>query len=138
MTVAHPRGSDARSPDALKWRKLYDTAAWQRARGRQLALRPLCERCEREGFIVPATVCNHRTPHKGDYDLFLDPDNLESTCAPCHDQVIQSEERGGPTGTGQIGVSKGVDRDGWPSDPRHPVNRDRTTKSDIRASKPTN
>lgn len=80
----------------------------------QLTKQPLCERCLREGRITPATVVNHRTPHKGDLKLFFDPANHESTCKRHHDADIQSEER--------TGFSTTVADDGWPTDPRHPAN----------------
>jgi len=53
---------------------------------------PLCQRCKANGFIVEATVANHVEPHRGDWDKFINGP-LESTCKPCHDSVIQSEER---------------------------------------------
>jgi 5-methylcytosine-specific restriction endonuclease McrA len=106
---------DYRSPEAAAYRKLYKGAAWQRARAYQLSIEPLCMRCKTRGIIVPATVVNHITPHKGDLTLFYDPANHESTCKPCHDGAIQSEER--------IGFSKEIGIDGWPTDQRHPANR---------------
>lgn len=87
-----------------------------------MARSPLCERCEAAGFVVPATVVNHRKPHKGDVDLFFDPGNHQSLCAPCHDQAAQSDERRGVE-TDAIGFRGGADASGWPSDPRHPANR---------------
>ena len=41
-----------------------------------------------------ATIVNHRTPHRGDWALFIDPANHESTCKPHHDRDIQAGERG--------------------------------------------
>lgn len=106
---------DPRSPTAAQYRKLYATAAWKGARVAQLSRQPLCERCHKAGRITPATVVNHRTPHKGSWSLFIDPRNHESVCKPCHDGAIQSEER-----TGQV---RGVDESGRPLDPSHPWHR---------------
>ena len=64
-------------------------------------------------------MVNHRTPHKGNIELFLDPTNHESVCKPHHDGVIQSEERTGI-------VSPIIGADGWPDDPKHPSNRSMT------------
>jgi 5-methylcytosine-specific restriction protein A len=78
----------------------------------QLRKQPLCERCLKEGKIVPATVAHHIKPHKGNEQLFFDPDNLASSCKPCHDGIEQSIER--------LGYEKGCDVEGRPLDPCHP------------------
>ncbi len=103
----------ARSEAARAWRKFYSTPAWRAARTAQLRKQPLCERCSTNERPVVAGVVNHRTPHKGDWDLFIDPANHESVCKPCHDGEIQSEERRGHST--RVGV------DGWPIDERHPA-----------------
>ena len=69
-------------------RRLYKLKSWAAARRAQFARQPLCERCLERGIVTPATVVNHRRPHRGNVGLFLDPDNHESACAPCHDRVI--------------------------------------------------
>jgi 5-methylcytosine-specific restriction endonuclease McrA len=102
-----------RSPEAAAYRKLYKTAAWQQARQAQLSKQPLCEMCLRRGKVVPATVVNHGTPHKGDWQLFIDAKNHQSVCKPCHDGPVQSAERRG------YSVEVGVD--GWPIDSRQPT-----------------
>lgn len=75
------------------WRRWYSLAVWSAARARQRAKQPLCERCLERGKVTPMTVVNHRTPHRGDWALFIDPANHESACKPCHDGEIQAEER---------------------------------------------
>jgi 5-methylcytosine-specific restriction protein A len=112
---------DQRSPEAQAYRRWYNTAAWKQAREAQRQKQPLCERCLAKHFLVPMTVVNHRKPHKGDRDLFIDPDNHESLCAPCHDGPVQSAERSGRP-TKAIGYSNAVDANGLPTDPRHPFN----------------
>ncbi|WP_267212309.1 HNH endonuclease [Chelatococcus asaccharovorans] len=87
------REHDARRREAQPWRSFYKTAAWQEARQTQLARQPLCERCLAEGHVAPATVVNHRQPHKGDWSTFIAASNHESTCKPHHDRDIQREER---------------------------------------------
>lgn len=103
-----------RSDEATEYRKLYKLAAWRRLRIVQLTSQPLCDRCERQGKTVAATVVNHVQPHKGDKARFFDPANLQSLCAPCHDGAVQSEER--------RGYSTETGPDGYPADPRHPFN----------------
>jgi hypothetical protein len=75
----------------------------------------LCERCLAEGRTVAATIVNHRRPHKGDWQLFIDPGNHESLCKPHHDGEVQSEER--------LGYAKGCAADGQPRAANHPWNR---------------
>lgn len=106
---------DQRSKEAEAWRGLYNLAAWKAARKVQLHRQPLCELCLKMGHTKPATVVNHRIPHKGEWTLFTDPKNHQSVCKPHHDSTIQGDERRGYTGE--------VDADGWPSDPAHPANR---------------
>ena len=94
----------------------YKLAIWhKRLRPQQLAKEPLCKRCLAEGKTTAATVVNHIKPHRGDWSLFADPDNLESLCAPHHDRDVQGEE--------VRGFSKAIGADGWPVDPNHPFNR---------------
>jgi len=110
MTRHHPRSAEAEA-----YRRWYSRKAWKVARQAQLARQPLCERCQQTGRITAATVVNHRIPHKGDWSLFIDPDNHESLCAPHHDALVQREEARGHV--------IGCDADGLPIDPSHPWNR---------------
>jgi 5-methylcytosine-specific restriction protein A len=80
--------------DTRPWRHLYGRARWRALRLRQLAEHPLCAFCLIGEVIEPATVVDHIKPHKGDVDLFHDPCNLQSLCAPCHDRDKKLEEHG--------------------------------------------
>ena len=66
--------------------------AWKKARERYLKAHPLCVRCEAAGHIEPATVVDHRIPHRGDQRLFWDENNWQSMCAPHHSGDKQREE----------------------------------------------
>lgn len=107
---AQNRIHDAKRRKEKPWRAWYATPLWQGRRDAQLNKQPLCERCLAQGLLVAATVANHKTPHRGDWTLFSTGE-LESACAPCHDGIIQAEERADP--------SIGVDADGRPTDPAH-------------------
>ncbi|WP_200943301.1 HNH endonuclease [Methylobacterium sp. Leaf123] len=115
------RRQDQRSPEAQTWHRLYSLAIWRRPktglRAQQLAKQPLCERHLKRGLVVPADTVHHKVPHKGDRTLFADPENLESTCAECHDGLIKAEEIRGHV--------IGSDASGRPLDPDHPWNRAR-------------
>ena len=105
---------DYRSEEAKAYRHWYWTSRWRRLRAAQLTAHPLCARCLAQGTVTPATVANHVIPHKGDEVLFWEG-QLESSCKPHHDGVIQAEEaRGYAIGNGS---------DGRPIDPGHPWNR---------------
>jgi 5-methylcytosine-specific restriction enzyme A len=67
-------------------------AAWQRYRLWFLAQpeHVLCAECKRE----VATVVDHITPHKGDYELFHDPANHQALCIRCHNRKTARGQRG--------------------------------------------
>jgi 5-methylcytosine-specific restriction endonuclease McrA len=88
---------------------------WQQARAGHLRSHPWCVRCERQGRKTPATVVDHRVPHRGDPRLFWDRANRDSLCAACHCGPKQAIER--------RGYSNEVGPDGLPLDPQHPFNR---------------
>ena len=96
--------------------RLYDTRRWKRARRLFLAAHPLCVMCTAAGRTSLATVTDHVVPHKGDAELFWDPENLQSLCAPCHSGAKQALEKSG--------TIRGCDVHGMPLDPNHPWNRE--------------
>lgn len=87
------RGIEAVRRKHAPWRGWYKLKAWLIAREAQLSREPFCARCARDGVVMPADVVNHRIPHKGDWSLFIDPANHESTCEHHHNSEIQSEEK---------------------------------------------
>ena len=62
----------------------YD-AKWRKARDLFLKRHPLCAECMRKGKITPATVVDHKIPHRGDKRLFWDMSNWQPLCKGCHD-----------------------------------------------------
>lgn len=87
---------EARRRKEVEYRAWYKLPIWQALRSAQLARQPLCETClSRRGVVTAATVVHHKQPHKGDWQLFVDPTNHESACKPCHDGELQREERRG-------------------------------------------
>lgn len=93
------------------WQRLYSLARWKRTRIAHLRSCPLCVMCKAQGYTTAATVVDHIKAHKGDVDLFFDPDNLQSLCKLHHDSVKQAEEKGG--------TIIGCDKNGEPLDPSH-------------------
>jgi hypothetical protein len=93
--------------------KWYKTASWERRRKHQLQIEPLCRMCSKEGKVVRASIVDHVTPHRGDYNKFrLTP--LQSLCVGHHNRYKQQLE--------VVGFAPDVDEDGWPTDPAHPTN----------------
>lgn len=67
---------------------------WSRYRKAFLSQHPLCVKCNQEGALVPATVVDHITPHRGDYALMWDENNHQAMCAECHNRKTASEDGG--------------------------------------------
>lgn len=69
---------------------------WQKAREVFLRLHPLCEceECRAASRIVPATVVDHRIPHRGDMRLFWDQTNWQAMSKPCHDRKTARDDGG--------------------------------------------
>lgn len=66
------------------------THAWQQAARAFLDQHPTCVRCQAQGLVTPASVVDHRIPHRGDQRLFWDVTNWDPLCKPCHDRKTAS------------------------------------------------
>lgn len=64
----------------------YDSK-WDKARKGFLAKHPTCVMCG-----APATVVDHKTPHRGDKRLFWDRTNWQPLCTHCHSSAKQAHE----------------------------------------------
>jgi hypothetical protein len=103
-----------RKPDH-EW--LYHTYRWRkRSLYQRTHVQPLCERCLKNGLVVPAKVADHVRPHRGHVDAFYLGD-LQSLCLQCHIGPKAREDHSG--------WSNELDVDGWPTDSAHPANRPR-------------
>lgn len=75
---------------------MYDLPIWRKLRASHLASNPLCVACKAMGRFVKADTVDHIKPHEGDWDLFVDPNNLQSLCALCHSRhKRRADNRGG-------------------------------------------
>lgn len=64
-------------------RNFYSSTPWRKLRQAKLWQQPLCEECQRNGRITPATMVDHITPIKqGGAALCMA--NLQSLCWSCH------------------------------------------------------
>lgn len=78
----------------------YMLPIWtDRLRPAQLLREPCCRECARQyppsdpRHRTPATVVDHIVPHCGDWDVFTDPDDLQSLCKRHHDIKTAQEQR---------------------------------------------
>jgi 5-methylcytosine-specific restriction protein A len=69
-------------------------AQWRIARVHFLRNHPLCMGDACAGLLMPATVVDHITPHRGDVRLFWDRTNWQALCKPCHDRKTAREDGG--------------------------------------------
>ena len=57
----------------------------------QLLREPFCRECAKRGIRTRATDVDHIVDHKGNWDMFCDPNNLESLCHSCHSRKTARE-----------------------------------------------
>ncbi|PLR93200.1 HNH endonuclease [Bacillus sp. T33-2] len=68
-------------------RAFYKSTAWEKCR--DVVLRRdhyLCQECYRNKKVTPADLVHHIVELLNDWDMALDPDNLESLCHSCHNR----------------------------------------------------
>lgn len=73
------------------YERWYGLKVWRVLKERQLRRQPLCEECLKEKDMVVAEEVDHIKPHRGDWRLFIDPNNLQSLCASCHSRKTAKE-----------------------------------------------
>ena len=70
--------------------QLIHTERWLQLRKAKLTAQPVCERCEAQGILTPATEVHHVTPvedgltYSAKVRLMYDPHNLRALCHACH------------------------------------------------------
>ena len=85
----------------VTWRKLYKTERWRKLR--QAVLLRDAYTCQQTGIICmgkyPAgnsAVVDHKSPHRGDEQMFWDINNLQTVSKAYHDSEKQKQERAQP------------------------------------------
>jgi 5-methylcytosine-specific restriction enzyme A len=68
---------------------LYRSAAWREARAEFLAAHPFCSGCG-----APATVVDHKDPHRGNPLIFWDRRRWQALCASCHGRKTAARDGG--------------------------------------------
>ena len=88
-----------------EYNKLIHTGRWLRLRRDVLTAHPLCQRCEQEGKITPATEVHHVRPveeaitYADKRQRMYDPANLMALCHDCHVKVHTELGRSGKEAT---------------------------------------
>lgn len=76
---------------------MYNMPAWRGKpngiRAQCLTRDPFCVECDKEGKQTRATEVDHIVPHKGDMQLFLDINNVQSLCKTHHSQKTKRENQ---------------------------------------------
>lgn len=85
---------------------LYSSVQWKELRAKQLEHEPMCCECG-----TPANTVDHKKPHKGNMNLFLDPFNLCSMCHSCHTKKTNKEDN--PNLLGRTQSIKDNSRSTW-------------------------
>jgi 5-methylcytosine-specific restriction enzyme A len=91
----HQPVQDNRAADKVRyrrepWRAWYNNAPWQRLKAFMKNREPICRKCGR----AKTEVIDHIIDHKGNPELFYDPDNLQGLCKPCHDAKTGATSHG--------------------------------------------
>ena len=70
--------------------KFYHSKLWKNCRNEYKKLHPYCERCLKEGKLVPTDIVHHKVHlnalNISDTSFTLNFDNLESLCKDCHNK----------------------------------------------------
>lgn len=88
-----------------EYNKLIHTGRWLRLRRNILTAHPLCERCQEQGIITPATEVHHVRPVEEAVgkaerrQRMYDPHNLCALCHDCHVKVHTEMGRSGKEAT---------------------------------------
>ena len=78
---------------SAEWHGWYSLSVWtDDLRPGQLLREPWCRECAKRGVRTRATVVDHVTPHRGDWQRFTDKTNLQSLCKSCHDRKTAREQ----------------------------------------------
>lgn len=95
MPTIHLKGHRARKGRPIGYKdkprsdvdavKIRTGRKWRRLSAQIKRERPLCERCEGEGRLTPATEVHHIVKIRTNPNKAYDPDNLRSLCRPCHE-----------------------------------------------------
>lgn len=106
-----------------------NSAAWRKLRAEVLAREPLCRHCAARGLVVPATDVDHIVNNTGDYTDDNSIEALQALCHSCHSLKTASD-------MGK-NVVMGCDVNGFPIDPAHPWNAEKSQATETPITAPS-
>ena len=83
MPTLPKREKPKAKPFATIQNPFYNSRAWRKASLAYRKEHPICEKCYKEGKIVPVAVVDHIIPVRRGCDPF-DMSNFQSLCHKCH------------------------------------------------------
>lgn len=89
----HPARTEGRAYVRDRSADPYHTARWTRLSRAFRAEHPLCEECQRNGIIKPATCVDHIEPWPICADRFYDRTNLQALCDDCNHLKGQKDKQ---------------------------------------------
>lgn len=112
----------------------YNTTTWRDLRRAHLALEPACRGCTEMGRLTRANTVDHIVPISEGGPAFPGHDGLASYCPACHGaKTARGAEAGAIRSTKP---RRGCDVDGWPLDPAHPWNAEKSLRADAKGPTP--
>ena len=89
-----PPARKSRKKASAAYHSWYSKSIWtDDLRPAQLTREPWCRVCAAQGWRTRAVVVDHIVPFRGDWALFISPENHQSLCKFHHDQKT-ARERG--------------------------------------------
>lgn len=106
----------------------YNTTAWKRLRLAHLSIEPMCRGCKDMGRLTRANTVDHITAISDGGHAFPGHDGLASYCPACHSaKTARGNEAGAIRSTKP---RRGCDVNGWPLDPAHHWNAEKSLRAD--------
>lgn len=80
----------------------YQSKQWKNLRAKHVKKQPLCQECLKRYVVTAVDVVDHIIELEDNYDLRLDPKNLQSLCHACHNKKSAEQRRIRQDGTSKI------------------------------------
>lgn len=92
-----PLGNRHQPKEKAGYKNWYKTKQWENLRiatFRRDLWTCQMEHCRRNYGHRPSFLhCDHIVPHRGNWERFIDRDNLQTLCQTCHNSLKQAQEK---------------------------------------------